>query len=147
MAFTEANRDQIRTYLGFPKLYISANPFLESAITAIQTVAEGGSQPDASIENAVLAALTQLNNIDGYISQIQQNIVNLAVTEVPVSLSNGATLKQDYARAIAILRREGTNTINEIAFRLGVKPLRPFYYSDGLGNGSQYANPQFFGRK
>lgn len=146
MAFTEFQRDQIRSYLGFPRLYISANPFLESAITAIQTISEGGSSPDASIENAVIAAIARVAAIDGYIANIETQMINLAVYEVPVSLSNGAVLKQDYRMALSTLRREGTNVIQSFAIRLGVQPLRPYFFSDGLGSGSQYANPKFFSR-
>lgn len=147
MAFTEFQRDQIRSYLGFPRLYISANPFLESAITSIQPISEGGSSPDASIENAVIAAINQVADVDGYIQSLEAQLINLAVTEVPVSLSNGATMKQDYARAIFILKRQGTDVIQKFAIRLGVQPIRPYFYSDGLGGGSAYANPQFFIRK
>jgi hypothetical protein len=147
MTFSEFERDEIRSYLGFPRLYISANPFLESAITTIQPISEGGSAPDSSIEDAVRAALQAIAAIDGYITQLGQQTINLAVYEVPVSLSNGATLKQDYRMALSTLRREGTNQIMKVAIRLGVQPLRPYFYSDGLGSGSQYANPKFFGRK
>jgi len=146
MTFSELERDEIRTYLGFPRLYISANPFLEQAITTIQPISEGGSAPDSSIEDAVRAALQAIAAIDGYITQLGQQTINLAVYEVPVSLSNGATLKQDYRLALSTLRREGTNQIMKVAIRLGVQPLRPYFYSDGLGSGSQYANPKFFGR-
>lgn len=153
MAFTEQNRDQIRSVLGFPRLYISANPFLEQAITTIQPLSEGGSAPDSSIENAVLAALAQLTAIDGYIAQLINNPISLAINQVPVSLSNGATLNQDYSRALRTLRREGTNIIMMISIRLGVQPLRPYYYSDGLGSGSAMTNdpfggnPRFYGRR
>jgi hypothetical protein len=146
MTFSEFERDEIRSYLGFPRLYISANPFLESAITTIQPISEGGSAPDSSIEDAVRAALQAIAAIDGYITALGQQTINLAVYEVPVSLSNGATLKQDYRMALSTLRREGTNQIMKVAIRLGVQPLRPYFYSDGLGSGSQYANPKFFGR-
>ena len=147
MAFTEFERDEIRTYLGFPRLYISANPSLESAITTIQPISDGGSPPDASIVNAFRAALQIIAAADGYISALGQQAINLAVYEVPVSLSNGAVLKQDYRMALATIRREATNQIMKISIRLGVQPLRPYFYSDGLGAGSEYANPKFFARK
>ena len=147
MAFTEFERDEIRTYLGFPRLYISANPFLESAMTTIQSVADHGSAPDSSIENAVRIALQAINSIDGYIIALGQQTINLAVFEVPTSLSSGAVLKQDYRMALSTLRREGTNLIMRISIRLGVQPLRPYFYSDGLGGGSKYANPKFFSRR
>src|ERR1039457_5087310 len=121
MAFTEFERDEIRTYLGFPRLYISANPSLESAITTIQPISDGGSPPDASIVNAFRAALQIIAAADGYISALGQQAINLAVYEVPVSLSNGAVLKQDYRMALATIRREATNQIMKISIRLGVQ--------------------------
>lgn len=153
MAFTEAQRDQIRSYLGFPRLYISANPFLEQAITTIQPLSEGGSAPDASIENAVIVALGQIAAIDQNLNNIQANITLLAATDVPTTMSSGAILKQDYTRVLRTLRREGTNLIMKVAIRLGVQPLRPYFYSDGLGAGSAFTNdpfggnPRFYGRE
>lgn len=153
MPFSEAERDQIRTILGFPRLYISANPFLEQAMTTVQPISENGSAPDASIENAIRDALARITAIDGYINQLETDPVSLAVHAVPVSLSNGAVLGQDYARAIRTLRREGTNQIMKVAIRLGVQPLRPYFYSDGLGSGSAFTNnpfggnPRFYGRR
>jgi hypothetical protein len=146
--FSESERDQIRTYLGFPRLFLSANPYLESAITTLQPISEGGSAPDSSTENAVRAVLLQLTALDGYISNVLSQVVNLAVYEVPVSLSNGATLKQDYRTVLATWKREGTNQIQKIANRLGIQPIRPYYYSDGLQPDPVSAyNPSFFGRR
>lgn len=149
MSFTESERDQIRTYLGFPRLFISANPFLESAMTSLQSTAQGGSYPDNTAELAVRAALQSINAVDGYITAVGQQTINLAVYEIPVSLSNGAVLKQDYRQTLSTLRREGTNQIMKIAIRLGVQPIRPYFYSDGLqvDPSSAYGNPSFFGSR
>lgn len=149
MAFSEIERDEMRTYLGFPKLWQSANPFFESAMTSIQSLADGGSYPDSTGENACRAAIAAISALDGYITTIGQQMINLAVYEVPVSLSNGATLKQDYRSALSTMRREGTNQIMKLAIRLGVQPIRPYFYSDGLQNDPQsaYGNPGFFGGK
>lgn len=143
MTFSEAERDQIRTYLGYTRMYISANPFLEQAITSIQPISEGGSAPDSSIENAVRSALQQIAAIDTTIQNLEGDPVSLAVSGVPVSLSNGAVLQQDYSRAIRTLRRNGTNDIMKIATRLGVQPIRPYFYSDGLGSTEALTNDPF----
>ena len=148
MAFSEFERDQIRSFLGFPRLFISANPFLESAITTIQSQADHGSYPDSSAEDAVRSALQIIASADGYITAIGQQAINLAVFEVPTSLSSGAVLKQDYRMAISTMRREATNQIMKIAIRLGVQPIRPYFYSDGIetNTGKYTARPSFFGK-
>jgi hypothetical protein len=147
MAFSQIEFDQMRSYLGFPRLFISANPFFESAMKALQSVSDGGTYPDSTAENAVRIALVNIAAIDGYISSVASQTVNLAVFEIPVSLSNGATLKQDYRLALSTLRREGTNQIMKIAIRLGIHPIRPYFYADGIETDtSKYTNnPSFFG--
>jgi|ERR1017187_938787 hypothetical protein len=145
MTFSAYERDKIRSFFGFDYLYIAANPFFEQALTTIQPISEGGSAPDSSIENSVRDIMNQLLAIDGYISGILQQVTNLAVYEVPTALTNGATLKQDYAMALRTLRKNGTSLIQQIATRLGLQPIRPYFYSDGLGDSNAYNLPKFFG--
>ena len=145
MAFTDAERDKIRTYMGVPRLYISSNSFLEQAMTSVQSIADNGSAPDSSIEEAIRGIIQTIDNIEGSLTQIESQYVNLAVHEVPASLSNGATLKQDYSAAIRRLRMEGTHQIQKIAIRLGIQPIRPYFFSDGLqANARQAYMPSFF---
>ena len=53
MAWTEADRVAIRSYLGFADLFLQADPRLESAITSLQARVEGGTRPDVSAEAQV----------------------------------------------------------------------------------------------
>lgn len=64
MAFSEAERVQIRRWLGYSAMYASRDPILESAITAAQSLADGGSRPDNTTELAVRGWLTELATIE-----------------------------------------------------------------------------------
>lgn len=64
MAFTEADRVQIRRWLGYSPMYASYDPTLENAILAAQASSDGGARPDASTETALRGYLTQLAGIE-----------------------------------------------------------------------------------
>jgi len=64
MAFTEADRVLIRQYVGWSAIFLQAQPLLESAITTIQSVAEGGVRADNSTELLVRSLLAQLQKVD-----------------------------------------------------------------------------------
>lgn len=51
-------------YLGYAAIFLQADPRLESAITAVQAVSDGGTRPDNSSELAVRNIITQLQAID-----------------------------------------------------------------------------------
>jgi hypothetical protein len=144
MAFTTQNIEDIRLVLGFDRLFLASNPFLDSALQAIQSVADGGSAPDDTVVNNMLAALTQVQAINATINQILTQPTNLAVTEIPTALTNGATLKQSYSAALDTLRYEGTMLIQQMAIMVGLKPLRSFFYGDGNQRSSTDFYPRFF---
>jgi hypothetical protein len=171
MSYSQYERDQIRTYFGYPRLYISANSEFESAISTTQPYMwfgagvppqprnpnlsydpsqDGyGSAPDSSIENAIRNAIQKIDAIDGYIWQNDINYTNFAIYEVPASLSASVALKQDYRIVQYQLRKDGTAFIQAIANRIGVQPLRPYFYPDGIqpvgAMGRHKYNPGFFG--
>ncbi len=64
MAFTEADRVLIRQYVGWTAIFQVAQPLLESAITTIQSVADGGIRIDNSTELLVKSLLAQLQKVD-----------------------------------------------------------------------------------
>ena len=64
MAFVEAERVQIRRWLGYSAMYASRDPILESAISSAQAVAEGGSRPDDRTEPAVRGWLAELTTLE-----------------------------------------------------------------------------------
>jgi hypothetical protein len=86
--FTEAERVQIRRWLGYSAMYASRDPILESAITSAQTIAEGGGRPDDTTEVAVRGWVTQLATIEtkwiDLLDQMQAYKVEDAATVDPV---------------------------------------------------------------
>ena len=57
MAFSETDRTWVRHFMGFSAIWLQADPRLENALTAAQSVADGGSRPDSSGENYVKALI------------------------------------------------------------------------------------------
>lgn len=49
--FSELDRSGIRWALGYSAIFLQADPSLENALTAVQSVADGGSRPDSNEEN------------------------------------------------------------------------------------------------
>ena len=71
MAFTEADRVQIRKYLGFAAIYIQAEPLLENAISAVQAVTDpGGSRPDNTTELDIKSLLVKLQAVDAKLDDL-----------------------------------------------------------------------------
>lgn len=64
MAFSEQDRVYIRQYLGYAAIWLQADPRLESAITTIQSVADGGSRPDSSSENQARVYIAKCQDVD-----------------------------------------------------------------------------------
>ena len=64
MAIDEAFRVQIRTYLGYAEMWLQADPRLESAITQIQSRANGGDRPDDSAENQLRLLIQKCQDVD-----------------------------------------------------------------------------------
>jgi len=144
MAFSTSEIEEIRLYLGFDRLFLASNPYLDSVLQAIQSTADHGSAPDSTTENLVRAKLQQVVAIDGYIFQILSEPTNIAVTEIPTGLTNNAVLKQDYKAALRALRKNGTDCIQAISIAVGLKPLRFYFYSDGQQGKASDFWPRFF---
>lgn len=114
MAFTEAERVQIRRYLGFSAIYLQAEPRLENAITAVQAVAEGGTRPDNTTELAIRALLAKLVNIDERIDGILECLGTVQVNKIQV----------DNARALLVLRSQGYIYVGYLTDALATRPVR-----------------------
>ena len=65
MAWAEADRAVIRHYLGFSALFLQADPRLEAAIGAVQSLADGGTRPDNSTELQIRGWLAKLAVVGG----------------------------------------------------------------------------------
>lgn len=109
MAFVEADRVAIRHFMGAGQLFLQAYPLLESAITNIQSVADGGTRPDSSAETAVLALVSDLQLVETNLKNLWNKMLASVVDEVKI----------DPARGMAALRMEGRRLAFSLARHLG----------------------------
>lgn len=109
MAFTESDRVNIRHYVGAGQLFLQAYPLLESAITNIQAIADGGTRPDSSAETAVKSLVTDLQSVESNLKALWPTMLALTADEVKI----------DPARAMAALRMEGRRLAYSLARHLG----------------------------
>jgi hypothetical protein len=112
VAWTETDRATIRSYLGFPALFLQADPRLEVAITSVQAKAEGGVRPDNSTEVQIRGWLGQLAKIESRLEELWDEAEALKVDELGI----------DPMRALALLRAEGRRLVGRIARALGTAP-------------------------
>jgi hypothetical protein len=117
VAFTETNRVAIRKALGYAAIYIQADPMLESAITAVQSIADGGSRPDSSTEDAILAYLVSLAAIDALLESAAGCLSTIQVDDV----------KMDAVRGEALLKARARRLVGFIGDALSTAPLRDIY--------------------
>jgi hypothetical protein len=55
---------KVRRWLGAPAIYHQADPRLETALTSIQSAADGGTRPDNSTETAIRGYITTLETLE-----------------------------------------------------------------------------------
>lgn len=113
MAFLESDRVQIRQYLGFSATWLQADPRLESAITTVQSIADGGTRPDNSTELQIKAIVTKLQAID-------TNIDGLATQQGALGADDATKL--DSARETARLQGVGRMYVHRLARALDTSP-------------------------
>lgn len=113
MAFSESDRVSIRIYLGFGSLYLQADPRLENAITALQSVTDGGTRPTNDAELAAKSIIVELKDVDARIKALRDQ---QAATEVV------GELKLDSAREQARLCQEGRRYVHRLARMLDTFP-------------------------
>lgn len=106
MAFSERDRVDIRLYLGFGSLYLQLDPRLENAITAVQSVADGGTRPSSDTENQVKDIILELKDID-------ERIIALRDQQAATELVGEVRL--DAARETSRLRAEGRIYVHRLA--------------------------------
>jgi len=150
MAFSETDRTWIRRYLGYSGIWLQAEPRLENAITAVQSLADNGTRPDASTENNVkgivygfaaqpgvqgvtpgpastTGAVFATPALPGLI-QIEQSIA-LQSTFLGASSADGKEVEIDPARETARLRQEGRRLVNQLCHVLGMRGPRVDIFS------------------
>jgi hypothetical protein len=116
--FTEADRVQVRRWLGFSNLYLSVDPRLEGSLVAIQSVADGGSRPDNAAELAIKSHLAKLTAIEARTEDLH---IQMAVGKVDDEV------ELDAPRGLQALRSLGRQYVGHISDALGVKPLRDVF--------------------
>jgi hypothetical protein len=119
--FSEYERVQIRTYMGSGAIYKQLFPKLENAITAIQSLADGGSQKDSSTENIVRVNLTKLDTLETKIESLhcQLQIVEAGLDNVTLNAT----------KALYVLKSEGRRYIGTIARILACAPVYDYFSS------------------
>lgn len=128
MAFTEADRVQIRKYLGFADLYQQIDSRLESAINAVQSVADGGTRPTSDAENEVKGIIVELKDIDARVKALRDQ---QAATELV------GEVRLDAARETHRLWSEGRVYVERLARIFDTKKR-----ADAFGFGSGFATSQ-----
>ena len=119
MAFTEADRVQIRQYVGWSAIFLQYQPLLESAITTVQAKADGGSRDDNSTELLIKGLIVQLQAIDAKIL----NTDCLGTNQV-------GNIQQDNIRALMIDRQNGRMLVGRLCTVLSLEgPLSDCFSS------------------
>lgn len=121
MAFTEADRVNIRHLLGFASVFMQADPRLENSVTACQSVADGGARPDNSTETYIKATVTSALSVETKLAALWDEAEVLAGDEARI----------DPARGAALLRSEGRRLVHGIARMLGMRGPRADIFSAG----------------
>jgi hypothetical protein len=120
LAWTEADRAQIRHYLGFSAIFLQADPRLEQAVTSVQSEAvPGGTRPDDSTERQIRRWLAQLEKIERRLEEVWDEAEALRVSDLGV----------DPFRAVALLRSEGRRVVAGIARALATRPVHDVFSS------------------
>lgn len=151
MSYSELDRTYIRRYIGYGAVYIQAEPRLETAISSTQSIADGGSRPDSSVENYVKGLIygaaavtgTQTGVTPGPVSTTGVTFaqpairgllqIELAIAQQDVFLgalkADGGDAEIDPARERASLRKEGRRLCHALARILGLKGVRVDIFS------------------
>lgn len=118
-AWTEAERANLRHYLGFSAIFLQADPRLENAITSVLAVADGGTRPDSATQVQIQGWLSDLATVDLRLKDLWIQAPASQVDEVKVNPAVG----------IALLRKEGRRMVNNIARALSTRPRADIYSS------------------
>lgn len=126
VGYSNAQLNQIYTYIGF-NAYVTFEPQIKSAITSTQATADGGSQPDGTLQTQVLQLCSNLSSID-------QQLLNLQPLFFISKSSTGATISPQIGDFM--LRRQGRALIGQLCTIFGLSKVRQDYYSKAkVGSG------------
>jgi hypothetical protein len=122
MVFTSSQRDQLRTYFGFPLIWANANATFEGIMNAIDGLQDGG-----ATEAAVIAVLNQLVALD---AQIAANAQLMLATEVTNEVKIDAARNDAYLRTVV-----GPGLIHQLSIRFSMNPAEDYYAAAPVGGG------------
>src|SRR3972149_11354105 len=128
MAFTEAERVQIRRYVGYPmdRLYVK----LEAAICRVQASTEPGSYTIGG-QSFLNAGIYATNNVELFIRGLLTNLATIEASLVALWDTQEAgqvdSIKVDPARATIVLRMEGRRLVGQLAGALGLPIYRDVF--------------------
>jgi len=149
VAFTEQDRTYVRHFVGAGATFTQSVPLVEQAVTAVQSVADGGSRPDSSVENYVKgliygnAAVTGAAGVTpGGTTQtatiwaipptrglltIETSIATLDIQLGALGVGRGA-VSIDSAREMIRLRMEGRRLVKSLCRMLGMcRPISDIF--------------------
>lgn len=117
MAYTEANRVQIRRWLGYSAADLDQLRIIDTSITASQSIADGGLRADSSTETAITGWLTQLSSVETAIQNLREQAQVLGADDA----------KLDAARGQVALFKDGRMYVGFISDALNVTPRRDVF--------------------
>jgi len=150
MSYAEVDRTWIRHFVGFGAIYLQAEPRLESAISATQSVADQGTRPDSSTENFIKGLLygtASSGTVNGvtpgptsttgmaFVTPATRGMVqiesNIATQDsfLGTMKADGGEVEIDPVRETKRLRSEGRRMAHALARMLGMRGVRADMFS------------------
>ena len=120
--YTNQQLNQIYSYLGF-NFYVDFDSEVAQVVAATQAVADGGTQPDTTLQLQVLSIVSTLQ------TTIDANLQVLSPMAFVVQSAAGSKINP--VRADFLLRRQGRALIKQLCIIFGLKGVRSDYYSKG----------------
>lgn len=156
MAYTESDRTWIRHFGGWGAIFLQADPRLEAAISATQSIADNGTRPDSSGENLIKALIYGQAAVVGapgvtvggaaqagpFSSPAQRGLIQIESTIATqdvflgASSADGGEVKINPAREMIRLRSEGRRLVNTMCLALGLRGPRVDVFGTGRPTGN-----------
>lgn len=122
-AWTELEKVNIRRYLGVSNTFVQFDPAVEQAIVAALATADGGNQPDSTLQTVIQSTLTDLETLEADQKALWKQASASKIDELIV----------DPARALFLLRAEGRRLVGYLSDHLNVRPRRDVFSAKAPG--------------
>jgi hypothetical protein len=133
MAWTQQERAWWRHFLGFSAIFKQADPRLENAVTAISSIADGGTQPDSTTENYARTIIQDALAVEALLKNLW--------LQMQVSKSSGGNVL-DALRGMMGLRQEGRRIVNSLSAIISTNPRRDVFSAAYVNSdGDAYITP------